>query len=259
MPAGRTLIPGLHDAHGHFLGLGAALQQIDLRGTPSFAAIVAKVREKAATARPGDWILGRSWDQNDWPDKAWPTADALDAAAPANPVYLTRVDGHAALASRSAMAAAGVDAATRDPDGGRLIRDDSGRPTGVLIDRAMALVARHIPRPSTAQLDEQALLADAECRRLGLTTIHDAGVSGADVEVYKRLIDAGRLQTRLYVMLRMAARRTASVLREGTARRLRPAPARRPRDQDWRGWRARLSRRRAARAVQPTSRQRRDC
>ncbi len=202
--AGRTLIPGLHDAHGHFLGLGAALQQIDLRGTPSFAAIVAKVREKAATARPGDWILGRSWDQNDWPDKAWPSADALDAAAPANPVYLTRVDGHAALASRSAMAAAGVDAATRDPDGGRLIRDDSGRPTGVLIDRAMALVARHIPRPSTAQLEEQVLLADAECRRLGLTTIHDAGVAGADVEVYKRLIDAGRLQTRLYVMLRMA-------------------------------------------------------
>ena len=106
---GRTLIPGLHDAHGHFLGLGAALQQIDLRGTGTFGEVVAKVRAKAATARPGEWILGRSWDQNDWPDKAWPTADALDEAAPANPVYLTRVDGHAALASRSAMAAAGVD------------------------------------------------------------------------------------------------------------------------------------------------------
>jgi predicted amidohydrolase YtcJ len=161
------------------------------------------VRARAATARPGEWILGRSWDQNDWADTRWPTGDALDRAAPGNPVYLTRVDGHAALASRSALAAAKVTAATPDPEGGRLIRDTSGAPTGVLVDRAMGLVARLIPPPSPQQLDEQVLLADAECRRLGLTTVHDAGASGANVDAYKRLIDRGALQTRLYVMLRM--------------------------------------------------------
>src|SRR6202008_3064399 len=101
----------------------------------------------------------------------------LDRAAPNNPVYLTRVDGHAALASRRALAAAKVTAATPDPEGGRLIRDASGAPNGVLVDRAMGLVARLIPPPSPQQLDEQVLLADAECRRLGLTTVHDAGAS----------------------------------------------------------------------------------
>jgi predicted amidohydrolase YtcJ len=201
--AGKALVPGLHDAHAHFLGLGAALQQIDLRGTASYADVVARVRDRASKARPGEWILGRSWDQNDWPDKAWPTADALDQAAPANPVYLTRVDGHAALASRRALAAAGIDTATKDPEGGRLIRDAAGAPTGVLIDRAMGLVTRRIPASSPAQVEEQILLADAACRRLGLTTIHDAGVPASLVDVYKRLIDDGRLQTRLYVMLRM--------------------------------------------------------
>jgi predicted amidohydrolase YtcJ len=200
---GRAVIPGLHDAHGHFTGLGASLQQIDLRGTTSFDAILAKVKARAATARPGEWILGRSWDQNDWADQQWPTGEALDRVAPNNPVYLTRVDGHAALASRSALAAAKVTAATPDPTGGRLIRDASGTPTGVLVDRAMGLVSRLIPPPSPQQAEEQVLLADAECRRLGLTTVHDAGASGATVDLYKRLIDQGKLQTRLYVMLRM--------------------------------------------------------
>jgi predicted amidohydrolase YtcJ len=200
---GKTVVPGLHDAHGHFTGLGASLQQIDLRGTTSFEAIVDKVKARAATARPGEWILGRSWDQNDWADKRWPTGDALDRVAPHNPVYLARVDGHAALASASALAAAKITAATPDPSGGRLIRDSSGKPTGVLVDRAMGLVGRLIPPPSTRQLEEQVLLADAECRRLGLTTVHDAGATGGIVDAYKRLIDQGRLQTRLYVMLRM--------------------------------------------------------
>jgi predicted amidohydrolase YtcJ len=200
---GRTILPGLQDSHGHFIGLGASLQQIDLRDTTSYDAIVEKVRARAATAKPGDWILGRSWDQNRWPDTHWPTHDALDKAAPHNPVYLTRVDGHAAMVNQQALDLAGVTAQTADPDGGRLIRDAQNRPSGVLVDRAMGLVGPKIPPPSQAQLEEQILLADAECRRLGLTTVHDAGVGGDAVEAYKRLIDAGKLRTRLYVMLRM--------------------------------------------------------
>jgi predicted amidohydrolase YtcJ len=199
----HAIVPGLHDAHGHFAGLGASLHQIDLRGTTSFADILAKVKARAATTRTDEWILGRSWDQNDWANKAWPTGDGLDDVAPNNPVYLTRVDGHAALASGRALERAGITATTPDPPGGRLIRDGAGRPTGVLVDRAMSLVGRLIPAPSSQQLEEQVLLADAECRRLGITTVHDAGVPGSLVEVYRRLIDRGTLQTRLYVMLRL--------------------------------------------------------
>ena len=108
---GATVVPGLQDAHGHFTGLGASLQVLRLRGTTSYEQIVEMVQARAATARPGEWIQGRSWDQNDWPVKDWPTHDALTAAAPNNPVYLTRVDGHAALVNKAALDAAGI---TRD-------------------------------------------------------------------------------------------------------------------------------------------------
>lgn len=199
---GATVIPGFHDAHGHFTSLGQSLQRLDFRGTTSYNQIVAMVREAAAKARPGEWILGRAWDQNDWPEKRFPTADKLDAAAPHNPVYLTRVDGHAGLANRRALAAGGVTKDTKDPAGGEIIRDAEGDPTGVLIDTAQRLVSQNIPDPSPEQVVDAILRADQECRRLGLTMVHDAGTSGEIVEAYEKLIDDGRLQTRLYVMLR---------------------------------------------------------
>jgi predicted amidohydrolase YtcJ len=200
--SGGTIVPGLQDAHGHFTGLGASMQSIDLRGTTSYEQVVGMVRQRVTNVRPGEWIVGRGWDQNDWPDKQWPTHDLLSAASPDNPVYLTRVDGHAGLANRRAMDLAGLSDATADPDGGRLIRQPGNRPSGVLIDTAQSLVSSKIPPISTAQLEEQILLADREMRRLGLTMVHDAGTDGRTVEAYKRLIDAGRLKTRLYVMLR---------------------------------------------------------
>jgi predicted amidohydrolase YtcJ len=199
---GATIVPGLHDAHAHFTGLGASMQSIDLRGTTSYEQVVSAVRQRAAAARPGEWIVGRGWDQNDWPGTEWPTHDLLSAASANNPVYLTRVDGHAGLANRRAMDAAGLNAGTADPPGGRVIRGSGGQPSGVLIDTAQSLVASKIPPVSDAQLEEQILLADREMRRLGLTTVHDAGTDGRTVDAYKRLIDAGRLKTRLYVMLR---------------------------------------------------------
>jgi predicted amidohydrolase YtcJ len=199
---GATLLPGLQDSHGHFTGLGASLQSLHLRGTTSYDQIVEMVRERAAKARPGEWILGRSWDQNDWPVKDWPTHEKLTAVSPNNPVYLTRVDGHAALVNKAALDAAGITRATSDPAGGRLIRDASREPVGVLIDNAQALVSSKIPPIASEQLEEQILLADSELRRLGLTTVHDAGTAPATVEAYKRLIDAGKLKTRLYVMIR---------------------------------------------------------
>jgi len=199
---GATVVPGLHDAHGHFTGLGAFLQSLNLRGTTSYQQIVDRVRDRVAKARPGEWIVGRAWDQNDWADTRFPTHDALSAVSPNNPVYLTRVDGHAGLANRAAMTLAGLTSATRDPSGGRIIRGAGDEPTGVLIDNAQALVSSRIPPVSDRQLEEQILLADQEMRRLGITTVHDAGTDARTVDAYKRLIDAGRLKTRLYVMLR---------------------------------------------------------
>jgi predicted amidohydrolase YtcJ len=198
---GAAVVPGLHDAHGHFTGLGERLQVLDLRGTASYDEVVARVRDRLRTAAPGDWIEGRGWDQNDWPDAQWPTHHALSAASPDHPVYLTRIDGHAGLANARAMTAAGITRTTRDPDGGRIVRDASGTPSGVFVDAAEHLITSRIPPPSTPQVEEQILRADAETRRLGLTMIHDAGVPGEVVEVYRRLIEAGRVKTRLYVML----------------------------------------------------------
>lgn len=200
--SGGTIVPGLQDAHGHFTGLGASMQSIDLRGTTTYEQVVGMVRQRASTARTGEWIVGRGWDQNDWPEKQWPTHELLSAASPNNPVYLTRVDGHAGLANRRALDLAGISQATPDPNGGRLIRGSDNQPSGVLIDTAQALVSSKIPPVSTAQLEEQVLLADRETRRLGLTMVHDAGADGRTVDTYKRLIDSGRLKTRLYVMLR---------------------------------------------------------
>jgi predicted amidohydrolase YtcJ len=200
--AGATIVPGLQDSHGHFSGLGASLQRLNLRNTTSAEQIAGMVKAAAAKARPGEWILGRSWDQNDWQDKRFPLAAMLDRVAPDNPVYLTRVDGHAGWANSKAMQMAGLTKDVKDPDGGEIIRDSSGNPTGVLIDRAQGLVSSKIPDPSDEQLIDQILLADKEARRLGLTMVHDAGTTGRVVDLYQKLIDDGRLQTRLYVMLR---------------------------------------------------------
>jgi predicted amidohydrolase YtcJ len=197
-----TLLPGLQDSHGHFTGLGASLQVLRLRGTTSYEQIVEMVRTRAATARPGEWIEGRSWDQNDWVIKDWPSHQALTDAAPRNPVYLTRVDGHATLVNKMAIEAAGISRSTPDPPGGRIIRDPAGDALGVLIDSAQNLVASKIPEPNRAQLEDRILLADEQTRKLGLTMVHDAGTTPAVVEAYRRLIDAGKLKTRLYVMLR---------------------------------------------------------
>ena len=124
---GATIVPGLHDAHGHFAGLGASLSNLDFRGTTSYEQVVEMVRQRAASAPAGEWIRGRAWDQNDWPQKDWPTHEALSAASPNNPVVLTRVDGHAVLANRQALELAGVSEATRDPAGGRLLRTPPAR------------------------------------------------------------------------------------------------------------------------------------
>jgi predicted amidohydrolase YtcJ len=199
---GRTVIPGMVDAHVHLLGLGQALRTVDLVGTTSYDAVIARVVAHAKTAKPGEWIRGRGWDQNDWPVTEFPSHDALSRAVPDHPVYLTRVDGHAALVNARAMAAAGLTAASQDPTGGRIIRDAAGAPTGVLIDAAMGLVGRAIPADSRDELKAATLAAIAETHRWGLTGVHDAGVSEDVIGLFEELARAGQYDLRNYVMVR---------------------------------------------------------
>jgi predicted amidohydrolase YtcJ len=200
--SGKTVITGMVDAHAHLLGLGQALRTVDLVGTRSYEEVIARVVERAKTARPGEWIRGRGWDQNDWADTRFPTHAALSRAVPNNPVYLTRVDGHAALVNAKAFELAQVTAATPDPSGGRFIRDSANNPTGVLVDNAQGIVGRVIPAASRAELREQTLGAIAEANRWGLTGIHDAGVAPEGIAVYEELAKEGRYNLRNYVMVR---------------------------------------------------------
>jgi predicted amidohydrolase YtcJ len=200
--AGKTVIAGMVDAHAHLLGLGQALRTVDLVGTRSYDEIIARVAERARTLPPGTWIRGRGWDQNDWADQRFPSHQALSRAVPNHPVYLTRVDGHAALVNAKALELAGVTSATPDPEGGRFIRDSAGVPTGVLVDNAQGVVGRAIPAAPRSELREQTLAAIAEANRWGLTGIHDAGVAPDGIDVYQELAREGRYNLRNYVMLR---------------------------------------------------------
>ncbi len=198
---GSTAFPGFVDAHAHLLGLGQGLDRLDLMGTRSYEEICRLVAEAASRAEPGSWILGRGWDQNDWENTDFPTHGALSRAAPDHPVLLTRVDGHAALANRRAMDEVGLDRATRDPEGGKLIRDTSGEPTGVLIDTAVGLVADRVPEATPAQIRRALEAAVAECHRNGLIGIHDAGIGRAVEDAYRDLIEEDRFDFRVYAMV----------------------------------------------------------
>ena len=196
-----TMIPGLIDSHGHVEGLGSFLENLNLRGVASEQEIADKVREAAKTAKPGEWILGRAWDQNLFTTKDFPSSASITAAAPNNPVSLTRVDGHASWVNQKAMEIADLNAATKDPDGGKILRDANGKPTGVLIDRARALVDRKIPAATADQVERRIQRALEECARLGITTVHDAGVGAAGIDAYHALEKAGKMPIRSYVMI----------------------------------------------------------
>lgn len=199
---GQTVIPGMVDAHAHLLGMGQALRIVDLVGTRSYDEVIARVVERARSVPAGTWIQGRGWDQNDWADTRFPTHQMLSRAVPNHPVYLTRVDGHAALVNARALDLAKVTAATPDPEGGRFIRDSARTPTGVLVDGAQGVVRRASPVTARPELREQALAALAEAARWGLTGIHDAGVTTEGIAVYEEIAREGRYTLRNYIMIR---------------------------------------------------------
>ncbi len=198
---GKLAIPGLIDAHGHMLMFGNTLTRLDFRGTTSFGQIAEMVAAEAKRRAPGEWILGSNWDQNDWPSTEMPTHDLLTKAAPDNPVWLVRVDGHAGVANRKGLELSGVTSRSKNPEGGEILRARNGEPTGVFVDNAMWLVSSKIPRMTPEQIEASLAAAADRCVAAGLTGIHDAGVSSGEIAAYRRLIDSERLNVRIYGML----------------------------------------------------------
>ena len=198
---GAVVVPGLMDSHLHLLGLGQSLDQLQLVGTSSAEEIAGLVASRAAELPPGTWIQGRGWDQNDWEHQAYPTRQVLDRAAPDHPVVLSRVDGHAIWTNSRALTLAGLTASTPNPQGGVILKDKSGDPTGVFIDNAVALVRDIMPQPTPDDIRTWVLTAIQHLNQLGLTGIHDPGVDGATLEVIRELVDEGNFNLRYYGML----------------------------------------------------------
>lgn len=198
---GATVIPGLVDAHGHVLSYGLSLLRVDLTGTTTEQEAGQRVADFAAANSELEWIQGRGWNQVLWDSNQFPNAATLDAVVPDKPVWLSRVDGHAAWANSAAMALAGIDRQTPDPDGGQIVRDADGNATGVFVDNAMDLISQHIPGLTQDEI-EYALMTSMEgLAGYGLTSVHDAGVGSGTIAAYKDLASDGPLPIRVNVMI----------------------------------------------------------
>jgi predicted amidohydrolase YtcJ len=197
---GKFVLPGLTDAHAHVYSQGFLTVSLNLLGAESVEAAVARIDEFAVARRTG-WILGRGWNQVLWPVQEFPTAADIDSVLADRPVWLRRIDGHAGWANSKALAIAGIDEDTPDPVGGKIIRDDNGKATGVLIDNAMALVEKHVPDPTRREIREAYASAIDSLLALGITGVHDAGISKTEAEVYMSMADDGDLGMRIYAML----------------------------------------------------------
>jgi hypothetical protein len=200
---GRTIVPGLADAHGHLLGLGLSLREVDLTGAKSYDEVIARVVARAKTAPPGTWIQGHGWDQNRWGDTRFPTQEALSRAVPDHPVVLSRVDGHALLVNARAMTLAGITRATKDPagGGGRIVRLADGSPSGVFVDNAQGLIDRVVPSPTRDEIKSALIAAATDANRWGLVSVHDPGEGEQTLGVLEELARSGQLTLRVYAMI----------------------------------------------------------
>tara|TARA_R110002096_G_scaffold435826_2_gene663590 strand:- start:126604 stop:128202 length:1599 start_codon:yes stop_codon:yes gene_type:complete len=208
---GRTLTPGLSDAHCHLYGLGKSLEAVNLRDVKSATAAAQLVLEASKSLQPGEWVTGRGWDQNIWEGQNFPNASTLDAVLPKRPVALRRVDGHALWVNSAALALAGIDRNTADPAGGTIERDAQGQPTGIFIDNAMSLVERKLPKASDAVIKRRILAAAKVATSVGITSVHEMGISDSVVSVYRGLAGEGRLPLRVYGLLAGDAEVAASL------------------------------------------------
>ena len=212
---GATVVPGLTDAHYHFLGVGARELTFNLEGTKSLDDLLARVKEHVAAAKPGEWIEGRGWIETFWTPPAFPTRWDLDKVSPNNPVILGRADGHGAVVNSAALKIAGIDRNTPNPFGGEISKDKNGEPNGMLLDHAQGLVRSKVPPEDAANPEKAALAADQRSLMLGWCEIHDPGGSFDDVDVYRKLYQQGKLKIRIYKAVYGPGPQADRLLREG--------------------------------------------
>ncbi|GAB2849022.1 amidohydrolase [Pseudoduganella ginsengisoli] len=198
---GKTVLPGLIDAHGHVFGLGDISTAALLYGTPSLDAALKAVADFSKANPQRAWVLGNGWNQEIWKLGRFPTAHELDSAAPERPAVMTRVDGHAVWANTKALQLAGITKDTKDPAGGKIERDAQGNATGILVDAAMDLVRAVIPKPTEAEARASLDGALAELAKVGLTSVHDAGIGVLEDRLMRSYADQGKLTTRVYAMI----------------------------------------------------------
>jgi predicted amidohydrolase YtcJ len=212
---GKTLLPGLIDAHGHVLGYGLSLLTADLTNTSSEQDAVARAQAFNSKNPTDGWLMGRGWNQELWDSKQFPTKESLDKAFSANPVSFGRVDGHAIWVNSKALALAGISSTTVAPEGGEIVKDDQGNPTGVLIDNAMSLVFNVIPELNPQQLESTLILAMDSLASYGLTSVHDAGISINNINAYQQLAAKKAMSLRVNGMLSVEDPRFDSILKQG--------------------------------------------
>ncbi|GAB3499156.1 amidohydrolase [Spirosoma knui] len=210
---GQPVYPGFYDPHAHFLGLGQVLSQANLVGAESYDEVIDRLKAFYQKNPQVLWLTGRGWDQNDWPEKTFPTKEKLDAAFPNVPVALTRVDGHALLVNSKALRLAQITAGSK-LSGGEVVLAN-GEPTGVLVDNAMQFIRRVLPRPDNADKTRMLLAAQAACVKLGLTTVSDAGISPDEINLIDSLQKAGKLKIRDYAMVSLGEPNLNYILKRG--------------------------------------------
>ena len=213
---GKFAMPGFIEGHGHFSGLGQSLLNLNFMKAKSWDEIVQMVAEKAKTAKPGEWIIGRGWHQEKWSEPleqnilGYPYHDALSAVSPNNPVMLSHASGHSLFANAKAMEIAGVSAETPNPSGGEIVRDSRGKAIGVFEERAMGVirsayqeyVATLSPEDRKAEWFKGIEAAEAECLKKGITSFQDAGSSFEELDRYREMAEKGQLDLRLWAMIR---------------------------------------------------------
>ncbi|NNF08530.1 MAG: amidohydrolase [Candidatus Eisenbacteria bacterium] len=223
---GAFVSPGLTDGHAHLISLGQGADQVDLVGAESLSETLGRV-QVAVTQRQaeesGGWIQGRGWDQNDWPEKAFPSREDLDRVSGDFPVALRRIDAHATWVNTRALTEAGITAATKDPSGGKIHRDSQGEPTGILIDNAGDLVADIIPKPGPMTIRRYIRQAAQALIRVGVTGVHDMGMSATELDVYRQMAAEEFVPQRVYAAFSVTDPQLPDVLAAGA-------------DPEWQGW-----------------------
>ncbi len=210
----KTVVPGFIDAHVHPFGAGRSLTILDLKGLNK-QEILDRVARRVKEVKKGDWIEAGGWDQGFWKEKEFPARYELDAVTPDNPAALIRIDGHSGWYNSLAFRLSHLDQKTKDPEGGRILRDSRGEPTGMLIDEAMGLIQRNESRESLERKETYIRLAMGQYKKWGVTGIHDAGADNGSFQVYEKLRQRGELTVRVYAMISSHGEAFAAALRRG--------------------------------------------